>query len=78
MSSSPLPAVTTPQETVQAIRDIEVRLREYLTNGAKHLERLHRDVCALLPADNSDLPTIEEVSGLLAAPVRAPHPQEHP
>jgi hypothetical protein len=56
--------VKTQRPELGALRRIESELRGYLFNGAKTLERLHEDLTALLPSNDDDLPSIEEVAGL--------------
>jgi hypothetical protein len=57
--------VKTQRPELARLRRIEVGLRDYLNNGARRLEALHVDLLALLPAGDDDLPSVEEVSGIL-------------
>lgn len=69
---TPDPLGGPPLDQMRIIRRIEVALRDMLFNHEMQLREAHALAKSLLPADDSDLPTIEQVSGILPP---SPHPQ---
>jgi hypothetical protein len=57
--------VKSQRPELEALRNIEVRLRDYLDNGARSVAEVHQAVQSLLPGYD-DLPKFAELLGILS------------
>lgn len=58
--------VTTQRPELKPLREMECALRDYLGGPVSRLRDVHRALVALLPRADDDLPTLDEVRGILS------------